>query len=119
MLVINQGSITVSVYANSVTEQSKGINKVKPIPGQNPITIPMGREGPTFKVEGRCNATQRGYIAALVKGGNVLMASSTSYPEFTSYIGTYFFLDEVKITRKAGQGEEWDYMLQFTRNYSV
>lgn len=118
-LVLTQGSVTLTLKPHSIGKQRKGKNKVVPIPNDDPITIPLGREGPTFKIEARVDATEFAHSEALVIGDNVTVAAGTTHEEFTSFIGSAFYLDDVREVRKAGQNDEWDIMVQMTRNYSA
>lgn len=117
-VVLTQGSVVLTVSPHSISEQRKGKNKVVPIPNDDPITIPLGREGPTFKVEARLDATEYGHAKNVVQGDNITLTSST-LDEFTSFTGDSFYVDDIRTSRKAGQNDEWDLMLQITRNYSA
>jgi hypothetical protein len=118
-VVLKQGSVTLTCSPFSISSQKKGKNKVIPIPDADPITIPLGREGPQIKIEARLSSVQFTSANSIVQGGNVTVESGTTLEDLTPYIGNSFYVDDIRTSRKAGQNDEWDLMIQMTRNYSV
>lgn len=104
-------SMTISDGVTSWTFKLKDLAEVEttkskeiPIPGSDPVLVPLGKLGPLFNLTTMVDET--GYLTQkAIDLGSIVTVSATTYPEFT--VSEEYHFNKRKPVRKAGMINRW------------
>ncbi|MCK4518324.1 hypothetical protein KAT92_06110 [Candidatus Babeliales bacterium] len=105
---------TLTVYVRQ-TQQIRASNyKEIPIPGKNPVLIPLGRKGPSIRL--LCDLTSTEYSNLnTIDVDEIVSVTSSTYDEFTA--AENWHIDKVQDGRKGGFGDRWSIQLTMTKKW--
>lgn len=108
-------NIGFEMYPDDVTYETKAKKKIYAIPNAHPIIVPLGEEGPTMRVQGDIDSTERDKIV-LFPAQNIVKVTVSTYDEFT--VGEEYMLDSSKVNRKGGYINKWRIIMVLIRKWS-
>lgn len=107
--------VGLSLEISSMSIMKKSKSKVIAIPYRNHVLIPLGKEGPTYTVEGMFSGDTTFDKFNAIDPEMYLKITATTYPEFE--VGEYWMVNQPKITRKGGMCSSWVYTTKIVKEW--